>query len=42
VEETAVEGMKERLLVPAGHSVLIVSGTVGAHVERFLTSGRFQ
>ena len=42
VEETAVEGMRERLLVPAGHSVLIVSGTVGAHVERFLTSGRFQ
>jgi pimeloyl-ACP methyl ester carboxylesterase len=42
VEETAVEGMADRLLVPAGHSVLIVSGAVGAHVERFLTSGRFR
>jgi pimeloyl-ACP methyl ester carboxylesterase len=41
VEETAVEGMTERVLVPVGHSLLIVSGTVGRLVQRFLSSGRF-
>ena len=29
VEETTVEGMRERALVPRGHSMLIVSGRVG-------------
>jgi pimeloyl-ACP methyl ester carboxylesterase len=42
VEETAVEGMTERALVPLGHSVLIVSGTVGRLVERFMSVGRLQ
>jgi predicted Rossmann-fold nucleotide-binding protein len=42
VEETTVEGMSERALVRSGHSMLIVSGGVGALVERFLASGRFE
>ncbi len=41
VEETTVEGMTERALVPQGHSMLILSGRVGDLVERFLASGRF-
>jgi hypothetical protein len=42
VDETRVEGMTAQILVPTGHSLLIVSGTVGGLVERFLASGRFQ
>jgi pimeloyl-ACP methyl ester carboxylesterase len=42
VEETTVEGMSERALVRSGHSMLILSGSVGGLVERFLTSGRFE
>jgi len=41
VDETEVTGMAARALVPQGHSLLIVSGAVGALVERFLASGRF-
>ncbi|HEX6266996.1 MAG TPA: alpha/beta fold hydrolase [Burkholderiales bacterium] len=41
VEETEVTGMAARALVPQGHSLLIVSGAVGALVERFFASGRF-
>jgi pimeloyl-ACP methyl ester carboxylesterase len=41
VTETAVAGMTARELVPYGHSMLIVSGAVGALIERFLASGRF-
>jgi pimeloyl-ACP methyl ester carboxylesterase len=41
VEETTVEGMSERALVPAGHSMLVVSARVLELVERFLRSGRF-
>jgi hypothetical protein len=41
VEETTVTGMTERALVRQGHSMLIVSGSVGALVERFFASGRF-
>jgi hypothetical protein len=41
VDETTVEGMRERALVRQGHSMLIVSGEVGALVDRFLASGRF-
>jgi pimeloyl-ACP methyl ester carboxylesterase len=40
VEETTVEGMTARALVPQGHSMLVVSGSVGALIERFLASGR--
>ena len=42
VEETAVEGMTARALVPLGHSLLIVSGAVGKLVERFIRTGRFE
>jgi pimeloyl-ACP methyl ester carboxylesterase len=42
VEETAVRGMTARKLVPAGHSLLIVSGNVGALIERFLATGAFE
>lgn len=42
VEETAVEGMRAQTLVPLGHSLLIVSATVGRLVERFMISGRFE
>jgi pimeloyl-ACP methyl ester carboxylesterase len=41
VDETEVAGMTARALVPQGHSLLIVSGAVGALVERFFASGRF-
>jgi pimeloyl-ACP methyl ester carboxylesterase len=42
VDETTVEGMAARALVPVGHSLLIVSSRVGKLVERFLGSGRFE
>lgn len=42
VEETAVEGMTARTLVPLGHSQLIVSGAVGRLVECFIRTGRFE
>jgi len=42
VDETAVDGMAERALVAAGHSVLIVSPAVGRQIERFMREGRFQ
>jgi len=42
VSETTVEGMAARALVPQGHSMLIVSGQVGALVERFLSGARFE
>jgi pimeloyl-ACP methyl ester carboxylesterase len=41
VEETGVEGMRERALVRQGHSMLIASRAVGGMVDRFLQSGRF-
>jgi pimeloyl-ACP methyl ester carboxylesterase len=41
VEETAVEGMAGRALVPVGHSLLIASGRVARLVERFLATGGF-
>jgi pimeloyl-ACP methyl ester carboxylesterase len=41
VAETEVAGMTARALVPQGHSMLIVSGAVGALVERFFASGKF-
>jgi pimeloyl-ACP methyl ester carboxylesterase len=41
VEETTVEGMADRVLLPQGHSRLAVSARVSALVERFLRAGRF-
>jgi hypothetical protein len=34
--------MAARVLVPEGHSMLLVSGRVGRLVERFLAAGRFE
>jgi pimeloyl-ACP methyl ester carboxylesterase len=42
VEETMVEGMTARVLVPLGHSLLIVSGAVARLIERFIASGGFR
>jgi hypothetical protein len=42
VDETTVDGMSAQALVRCGHSMLIVSGAVGALVQRFLASGRFE
>jgi pimeloyl-ACP methyl ester carboxylesterase len=41
VEETAVEGMRERIVLPVAHSAMIVSRRVAAQVLAFLTHGRF-
>jgi pimeloyl-ACP methyl ester carboxylesterase len=41
VEETAVEGMADRVLVRQGHSMLICTATVAQLVGRFLAAGRF-
>ena len=41
VEETAVEGMTDRVLVRYPHSMLIASGSVAGLVDRFLAAGRF-
>ncbi len=41
VEETAVEGMRARVLVREGHSVLIASARVAALAQRFFEHGRF-
>lgn len=42
VAETAVAGMTAQVLVPVGHSLLIVSGAVGRLVQNFLERGRFE
>jgi pimeloyl-ACP methyl ester carboxylesterase len=41
VEETAVEGMTERVVVRLGHSMLPVSREVAGLVHRFLAGARF-
>lgn len=41
VDETTIDGMSERVLVRAPHSMLPVSRPVAALVQRFLQSGRF-
>ena len=42
VPETQVEGAAAQILVPTGHSGLIVSGRVAKLIERFLGEGRFE
>ncbi len=42
VEETMVEGMTERVLVPRSHSGMVASGQVAKLVARFLASGTFR
>jgi pimeloyl-ACP methyl ester carboxylesterase len=41
VDETIVEGMTERVLLPQGHSMLPVSRRVAGLVQSFISSGRF-
>lgn len=42
VEETEVDGMAARALVPLGHSALVVSGRVATLCAAFLSTGRFE
>jgi pimeloyl-ACP methyl ester carboxylesterase len=41
VEETAVAGMTQQVLVPEGHSMLVVSSRVAGLATRFFEQGRF-
>ena len=41
VEETTIEGMSERILLPVGHSQMLVSARVAQNVALFLAEGRF-
>lgn len=41
VEETMVEGMRERLILPVGHSEMLVSPRVAHAVRMFVEQGRF-
>jgi pimeloyl-ACP methyl ester carboxylesterase len=41
VEETAVEGMRERVVLPVGHSAMLVSARVAAQVVSFLSDAHF-
>ena len=41
LEETAVEGMAERVVLPIGHSAMLVSARVAAQVAAFLAHGKF-
>jgi pimeloyl-ACP methyl ester carboxylesterase len=41
LEETAVEGMAGRVVLPVGHSAMLVSAKVAAQVAAFLYDGKF-
>ncbi len=41
LEETAVEGMAERVVLPVGHSAMLISARVAENVACFLSEGRF-
>ena len=41
LEETAVEGMAERVVLPIGHSAMLISARVAAQVAAFLCDGKF-
>jgi hypothetical protein len=41
LEETEVEGMRERVVLPVGHSAMLVSARVAAQVLSFLNDARF-
>ena len=41
VQETAIEGMRERVLLPVSHSLMLVSARVAENVAEFLAHGRF-
>lgn len=42
VEETAVDGMSERIVLPVGHSAMLVSARVAVQTAAFLRNGRFR
>jgi pimeloyl-ACP methyl ester carboxylesterase len=42
VEETAVEGMRDRILLPVSHSAMILSARVAAQTAEFLRHGKFR
>lgn len=41
LEETAVDGMADRVVLPVGHSAMLISARVAAQVEAFLAHGKF-
>jgi len=41
LEETTVEGMAGRVVLPVGHSAMLVSASVAAQVAVFLSNGKF-
>jgi len=41
LEETEVEGMAERAVLPVGHSAMLVSSRVAENVASFLAEGKF-
>jgi hypothetical protein len=41
VDETLVEGMRERIVLPVGHSQMLLSARVAAQVSSFLSHARF-
>jgi pimeloyl-ACP methyl ester carboxylesterase len=41
LEETEVEGMAERVVLPIGHSAMLISARVAAQVAAFLSDGKF-
>lgn len=41
VEETEVAGMRERIVLPVGHSTMLLSARVAAQVQSFCTHARF-
>ena len=41
LEETAIEGMRERAVLHVGHSAMLVSARVAAQVASFLEDARF-
>lgn len=41
LEETEVEGMADRVVLPVGHSAMLVSARVAASVASFLEQGKF-
>jgi hypothetical protein len=41
VDETAIEGMSERITLHVGHSAMLVSARVAAQTAAFLREGKF-
>jgi pimeloyl-ACP methyl ester carboxylesterase len=41
LEETAIEGMVDQVVLPIGHSAMLISARVAAQVSAFLSDGKF-